>query len=342
MKNPKLCLRHEQIKIRLLLKIHEQYFTADSGIDVTGLDATWTHNIATKEKFEGNKNGTNAWGKYGILKVTMNAKGFFFFKFLSLQGAKSVLQDGSWMIRGIPIFLNKWLPSVSLTKEDTSKYSTADSGIDVTGLDATWTHNIATKETFEGNKNGTGAKSVLQDGSGMIRGIPIFLNKWLPSVSLTKEDTSKVLVWIKMHDVPLAAYTSDGLSMIVTKLCKPMMLDSIPILSEKVVEQNVDQDGFRVVKRGTKGNNNRSFGKTQSRFEYQPKLNRSNNDGASTSTNTNATKKNDGTFMVNITTSNPYTALGAEYEHNKDNGNRDGFREGISLMNRGTRRRMIK
>ncbi|GKF34639.1 zinc knuckle CX2CX4HX4C containing protein [Tanacetum coccineum] len=85
------------------------------------------------------------WGKYGILKVTMNAKGFFFFKFLSLQGAKSMLQDGSWMIRGIPIFL-------------------------------------------------------------------------------------KVLVWIKMHDVPLAAYTSDGLSMIVTKLCKPMMLDSIPIL----------------------------------------------------------------------------------------------------------------
>ncbi|GJR47706.1 hypothetical protein Tco_1315809 [Tanacetum coccineum] len=150
MKNPKLCLRHEQIKICLLLKIHEQYSTADSGIDVTGLDATWTHNIATKETFEGNKNGTvsspknaatvhiepvlyatklnvptnktnfhvlecyfigkrsvfpvvklyiqNAWGKYGILKVIMNAKGFFFFKFLSLQGAKSVLQDGSVMI----------------------------------------------------------------------------------------------------------------------------------------------------------------------------------------------------------------------------------------------------
>ncbi|GJW02995.1 reverse transcriptase domain-containing protein [Tanacetum coccineum] len=256
MKNPKLCLRHEQLKIYLLIKIHEQYSTADSGIDVTGLDATWTHNIATKETFEGNKNGT------------------------------------------------------------------------------------------------------------------------LPSVSLTKEDTSKVLVWIKMHDVPLAAYTSDGLSMIVTKLCKPMMLDSYTntiketncieyewkpprcttcmifgnsndecpkvVRAEKVVEQNVDQDGFRVVKRGTKGNNNRSFGKTQSRFEYQPKLNRSNNDGASTSTNTNATKKNDGTFIVNIPTSNPYAALGAEYEHNKDKGNRAGFREGISLMNGGTRIRMIK
>ncbi|GKD96461.1 zinc knuckle CX2CX4HX4C containing protein, partial [Tanacetum coccineum] len=293
------------------------------------LDATWTHNIATKETFEGNKNGTvsspknaatvhiepvlyatklnvptnkanfhvlecyfigkrsvfpvvklyiqNAWGKYGILKVTMNAKGFFFFKFLSLQGAKSMLQDGSWMIRGIPIFLNKWLPSVSLTKED----------------------------------------------------------------------TSKVPVWIKMHDVPLAAYTSDGLSMIATKLCKPMILDSYTntmcleswsrssyaramvevnakkyiikemvvavVRAEKVVEQNVDQDETR-----------------------------SNNDGSSTSTNTNATKKNDGTFIVNIPTSNPYAALGAEYEHNKDKENGVGFREGISLMNEGARRRKMK
>nr|GFA82091.1 hypothetical protein [Tanacetum cinerariifolium] len=46
------------IKIRLLLEIHEQYSTVDSGIDVTGLDATWTHKIAIKEKSKGNRNGT--------------------------------------------------------------------------------------------------------------------------------------------------------------------------------------------------------------------------------------------------------------------------------------------
>ena len=56
----------------------------------------------------------------------------------------------------------------------------------------------------------------------MIQGTPTFLNKWTPSESLTKEDTTKVLVWVKMHDVPLAAYTSDGLSMIATKIGKPL------------------------------------------------------------------------------------------------------------------------
>ncbi|GKD76674.1 zinc knuckle CX2CX4HX4C containing protein, partial [Tanacetum coccineum] len=60
----------------------------------------------------------------------------------------------------------------------------------------------------------------------MIRRVPIFLNKWSPSVSLLKEELSRVPVWVKFHDVPLVAYTSDGLSLIATKNCTPMMLDS--------------------------------------------------------------------------------------------------------------------
>ncbi|GJU13002.1 zinc knuckle CX2CX4HX4C containing protein [Tanacetum coccineum] len=55
---------------------------------------------------------------------------------------------------------------------------------------------------------------------------PYFLNKWSPSVSLLKDDLSRVLVWVKFHDVPLVAYTSDGLSMTATKIGTPMMLDS--------------------------------------------------------------------------------------------------------------------
>ncbi|GJY74262.1 reverse transcriptase domain-containing protein [Tanacetum coccineum] len=51
----------------------------------------------------------------GLKKVTM-AKGFFFFKFSSIEGVDLVLRDGPWMIRGIPIFLNKWSPSMSLRR----------------------------------------------------------------------------------------------------------------------------------------------------------------------------------------------------------------------------------
>ncbi|GJR65711.1 zinc knuckle CX2CX4HX4C containing protein [Tanacetum coccineum] len=73
-------------------------------------------------------------------------------------------------------------------------------------------------------RNAWSADNVLQRGYWMIRGTPIFLNKWSPSVSLTKEELSKVPVWVKMHDI--RAYTSDELSTIATKLGTPMMLDA--------------------------------------------------------------------------------------------------------------------
>lgn len=55
----------------------------------------------------------------------------------------------------------------------------------------------------------------------MIHGIPIFLNKWSPSVSLIKEDLSCVLVWVKFHDVRLVAYIPDGLSFTASNIGTP-------------------------------------------------------------------------------------------------------------------------
>nr|GEY91235.1 hypothetical protein [Tanacetum cinerariifolium] len=52
-----------------------------------------------------------------------------------------------------------------------------------------------------------------------------FLNKWLPSVSLLKEELSHVPVWVKFHDIPLVTYTSDGLSLMATNIGTLMMLD---------------------------------------------------------------------------------------------------------------------
>ena len=71
-----------------------------------------------------------------------------------------------------------------------------------------------------------GLEQVLEKGPWMIRSTPIFLNEWSPNVCLTKQELSTVPVWVKLYDVPLAAYTEDGLSLLATKLGKPIMLDS--------------------------------------------------------------------------------------------------------------------
>ncbi|GJT76812.1 retrotransposon protein, putative, ty1-copia subclass [Tanacetum coccineum] len=49
-------------------------------------------------------------------------------------------------------------------------------------------------------------------------------NTW--DVNLLKEDVGTVPVWVKLHGVPVTAFSEDGLSVIATKLGTPLMLDS--------------------------------------------------------------------------------------------------------------------
>ncbi|GKA56294.1 kinase-like domain, phloem protein 2-like protein, partial [Tanacetum coccineum] len=49
-------------------------------------------------------------------------------------------------------------------------------------------------------------------------------NTW--DENLLKEDVSTVPVWVKLHGVPITAFSEDGLNAIATKLGTPLMLDS--------------------------------------------------------------------------------------------------------------------
>lgn len=67
---------------------------------------------------------------------------------------------------------------------------------------------------------------VLERGPWLIRNSPIILNKWTPTLSLNRNEVNKVPVWIKIYNVPLLAYSEDGLSLIATQVGKPIMLDA--------------------------------------------------------------------------------------------------------------------
>ncbi|GJS65353.1 zinc knuckle CX2CX4HX4C containing protein [Tanacetum coccineum] len=72
----------------------------------------------------------------------------------------------------------------------------------------------------------TGMEHVLANGSWRIRMTPIMLNIWNPTKKLIKDDIKKVSVWVKMHDVPIVAYSEVGLSLITTQVGRPIMLDA--------------------------------------------------------------------------------------------------------------------
>nr|GEY00642.1 zinc knuckle CX2CX4HX4C [Tanacetum cinerariifolium] len=61
---------------------------------------------------------SNNWGKYGLTRIVMNSKGFFFFIFNTSKGLEDVLENGSWKIRNIPVILKKWNMNSSLLIEE--------------------------------------------------------------------------------------------------------------------------------------------------------------------------------------------------------------------------------
>ncbi|GJU70410.1 copia protein [Tanacetum coccineum] len=71
-----------------------------------------------------------------------------------------------------------------------------------------------------------GLDAMLENGPWFIRNNPLILKKWHLDENLLKEDVSTVPVWVKLHGVPVTAFSKDGLSAIATKLDTPLMLDS--------------------------------------------------------------------------------------------------------------------
>ncbi|GKB23551.1 zinc knuckle CX2CX4HX4C containing protein [Tanacetum coccineum] len=63
----------------------------------------------------------NNWGKYGLTRITMNSKGFFFFQFKILKGLEDVLENWPWMIYNNPIILKKWSMSTCLCMEELTR-----------------------------------------------------------------------------------------------------------------------------------------------------------------------------------------------------------------------------
>ncbi|GJV09457.1 zinc knuckle CX2CX4HX4C containing protein [Tanacetum coccineum] len=70
-----------------------------------------------------------------------------------------------------------------------------------------------------------GMEMVLENGPWLIRLVPLILNVWTPNSKLKKDDITYVPIWVKMHNIPIVAYSEIGLSLITSTLGKPIMLD---------------------------------------------------------------------------------------------------------------------
>ncbi|GJW16316.1 zinc knuckle CX2CX4HX4C containing protein [Tanacetum coccineum] len=71
-----------------------------------------------------------------------------------------------------------------------------------------------------------GMEKVLKHGPWLICLVPLILNIWSPTSTLKKDETTLAPVWVKLHNVPIVAYSETRLSLITTKIGHPIMLDA--------------------------------------------------------------------------------------------------------------------
>ncbi|KAL0924089.1 hypothetical protein M5K25_004894 [Dendrobium thyrsiflorum] len=64
-------------------------------------------------------------------------------------------------------------------------------------------------------------------GVWFILGRPFILQKWHPKFKPTRENLTSLPIWIKIHDLPLACWNSEGISRIASKVGIPLAADSL-------------------------------------------------------------------------------------------------------------------
>ncbi|KAJ9536686.1 LOW QUALITY PROTEIN: hypothetical protein OSB04_un000159 [Centaurea solstitialis] len=71
-----------------------------------------------------------------------------------------------------------------------------------------------------------GCLQVIEQGPIFIRGAPFFVFQWDPSKGLAKPVHSSCPLWVKLHNIPLAAFNVEGIGRIASTLGIPKQLDS--------------------------------------------------------------------------------------------------------------------
>ncbi|KAL4588250.1 hypothetical protein LXL04_001133 [Taraxacum kok-saghyz] len=74
--------------------------------------------------------------------------------------------------------------------------------------------------------NEQGLMNVLQSDHWMIKEVPIFIQRWQPGTCLTKAKHDKVPVWVKIHDIPLEAWSVEGIGRIASRIGIPLDMDT--------------------------------------------------------------------------------------------------------------------
>ncbi|GJS45231.1 retrovirus-related pol polyprotein from transposon TNT 1-94 [Tanacetum coccineum] len=86
-----------------------------------------------------------------------------------------------------------------------------------------------------------GMEKVIVGGPWIIHLVPLILGVWTPNTVLKKDEIKNALVWVKLHHVPIVAYSEVGLSLITTQIGRPIMLDSYTSNRQQSTRKEIEE-----------------------------------------------------------------------------------------------------
>ncbi|GKF22338.1 RNA-directed DNA polymerase, eukaryota, reverse transcriptase zinc-binding domain protein [Tanacetum coccineum] len=72
-----------------------------------------------------------------------------------------------------------------------------------------------------------GMKYIVDQSPWIVNGKPLIVQKWDSVVVIKKETPCKILVWIRLYNVPIEAWSIKGISAISSRLGRPIMMDQM-------------------------------------------------------------------------------------------------------------------
>ena len=79
-------------------------------------------------------------------------------------------------------------------------------------------------------KDEQGMKAVIEQSPWMVNNVPLFVQNWNADVGMKKTEPSKMPLWVKMVNVPMEAWSVDGISSMASSLGTPIVMDNMTAL----------------------------------------------------------------------------------------------------------------
>ncbi|GKA03825.1 putative RNA-directed DNA polymerase, partial [Tanacetum coccineum] len=72
-----------------------------------------------------------------------------------------------------------------------------------------------------------GMNFVLENGPWLVEGKSLFVQKWEAGLCMEKPEPTRVLIWVRIMNVPLEAWNSNGISRLASSIGNPIIMDRI-------------------------------------------------------------------------------------------------------------------